>query len=99
MAPCLATWQDVKELIPEFFYQPEFLMNGNKHEMGTRQDGEALGDVILPPWANGSPDDFIKLHRDALESDHVSAHLVRPLSSPHPIPSVLTQRHTSIQSN
>ena len=39
------------------------------------QDGSALGDVELPPWAKGSPDEFVRLQREALESDHVSEHL------------------------
>ena len=39
------------------------------------QDGSALGDVELPPWAQGSPDEFVRLQREALESDHVSEHL------------------------
>jgi hypothetical protein len=34
-----------------------------------------VDDVLLPPWANGSPEEFIRLHREALESDHVSANL------------------------
>lgn len=28
---------DVKELLPEFFYQPEFLRNANGFDLGTRQ--------------------------------------------------------------
>lgn len=39
------------------------------------QDGTALSDVELPPWAKGSPDEFVRLQREALESDHVSEHL------------------------
>ena len=31
---------------------------------GTKQSGEALGDVILPPWAKGCPIEFIRLHRE-----------------------------------
>lgn len=31
--------------------------------------------MILPPWANGSPKEFIRLHRLALESEYVSMHL------------------------
>lgn len=29
----------------------------------------------LPPWARGSPDEFVRLQREALECDHVSEHL------------------------
>ena len=32
-------------------------------------------DVELPPWANGSPEEFVRRHREALESPYVSAHL------------------------
>ena len=39
------------------------------------QDGISLDDVVLPPWANGSVDDFVRLHREALEGEHVSEHL------------------------
>ncbi|KAG8519670.1 WD repeat- and FYVE domain-containing protein 4 [Galemys pyrenaicus] len=39
------------------------------------QDGTALGDVQLPPWADGDPRKFISLHRQALECDFVSANL------------------------
>lgn len=31
--------------------------------------------MVLPPWAHNSPEEFIRIQRDALESDHVSAHL------------------------
>uniref|UniRef100_A0A8C5NWV7 WD repeat and FYVE domain containing 4 n=1 Tax=Jaculus jaculus TaxID=51337 RepID=A0A8C5NWV7_JACJA len=66
---------DVRELTPEFFYLPEFLTNHNAVEFGCMQDGTALGDVQLPPWADGDPRKFISLHRQALESDFVSANL------------------------
>uniref|UniRef100_A0A7M4FMA4 WDFY family member 4 n=1 Tax=Crocodylus porosus TaxID=8502 RepID=A0A7M4FMA4_CROPO len=66
---------DVRELIPEFFYLPEFLTNSNNFEFGNMQDGTVMGDVQLPPWADGDPHKFINLHRQALESDYVSAHL------------------------
>ncbi|KAG3038458.1 BEACH domain-containing protein [Phytophthora cactorum] len=67
--------QDVKELIPEFFYLPEFLENVNKCLFGTSQTGVVVGDVELPPWANGSPTEFVRLNRAALESPYVSANL------------------------
>jgi len=77
-----ATWEgvntnpaDVKELIPEFFYLPEFLKNGNGIDFGTKQKGERIGDVILPPWARGSAEEFVRINRAALESEYVSLHL------------------------
>ena len=45
---------DVRELIPEFFYLPDFLENQNRFDMGYKQNGEPLDDVLLPPWAKGS---------------------------------------------
>ncbi|BFZ02583.1 hypothetical protein BsWGS_05621 [Bradybaena similaris] len=66
---------DVKELIPEFFYLPDFLLNKNNFDLGAKQNGVALGDVILPPWAKDDPREFIRVHRQALECDYVSAHL------------------------
>uniref|UniRef100_A0A3B3CRJ3 Neurobeachin-like protein 2 n=1 Tax=Oryzias melastigma TaxID=30732 RepID=A0A3B3CRJ3_ORYME len=76
-----AAWQarmespaDVKELIPEFFYFPEFLQNMN-FDLGHLQiSQEAVTDVELPRWAT-SREDFIRKHRKALESEHVSSHL------------------------
>ena len=52
---CNTSLADVKELIPEFFYCADFLQNGGRYDLGVRQDGERLGDVVLPPWARGSP--------------------------------------------
>ena len=66
---------DVKELIPEFFYLHDFLVNANRFDLGCKQSGVALDDVVLPPWAKNDPREFIRLHRAALESDYVSQHL------------------------
>ena len=68
----LESTADVKELIPEFFYLPEFLENNNSNVFGKRQDGSVVDNVVLPKWANGSTRTFIQTMRDALESDHVS---------------------------
>ena len=65
---------EVKELTPEWFTLPEFLRNVNGYEFGKMQSNESVGDVELPPWAS-SPEDFIRINREALESDYVSAHL------------------------
>ncbi|XP_048453045.1 lysosomal-trafficking regulator [Rhincodon typus] len=63
---------DVKELIPEFFYLPEFLVNREGFDFGMRQNGERVNHVNLPPWARNDPRLYILIHRQALESDHVS---------------------------
>ena len=34
-----------------------------------------MGNVFLPPWARGSVREFIRKHREALESDYVSENL------------------------
>lgn len=65
---------DCKELTPEFFYCPEFLRNLNKLNLGQKQNREYLGDAVLPPWAS-SPEEFIRINREALESDYVSENL------------------------
>ncbi|CAF0761899.1 unnamed protein product, partial [Didymodactylos carnosus] len=66
---------DVKELIPEFFYLPDFLLNINKFDLGKKQNGLILNDVLLPTWAKGDAREFIRIHRMALESDYVSSHI------------------------
>ncbi|KAH9516818.1 hypothetical protein DERF_007537 [Dermatophagoides farinae] len=55
--------QNVKELIPEFFFLPE-IFHGNN----------LMKNVKLPPWAD-TPESFIRIHRMALESDLVSCQL------------------------
>ncbi|KIH94576.1 hypothetical protein SPBR_05474 [Sporothrix brasiliensis 5110] len=66
---------DVRELIPEFFCLPEFLVNINGYDFGRRQDGSKIDNVLLPPWAKGDPNIFIAKHREALESPYVSQNL------------------------
>lgn len=55
--------QNVKELIPEFFYLPEMFSSS----LG-------LPEVELPPWAR-STEHFVRCHRMALESELVSCQL------------------------
>ncbi|XP_023246507.1 lysosomal-trafficking regulator [Copidosoma floridanum] len=62
---------DVKELIPEFFYLPEFLLNYEGFDFGVRQNGCPVGDVELPKWSGGDARLFVLAHRAALESDVV----------------------------
>ncbi|VEU22887.1 DEKNAAC103984 [Brettanomyces naardenensis] len=66
---------DVRELIPEFYYLPEFLVNSNHFDFGTLQDGTPVNDVELPPWAKNDPLIFVQKMRQALESSYVSEHL------------------------
>lgn len=66
---------DVRELTPEFFYLPEFLVNSNHFEFGKQQNGSAVNDVELPKWAKGDAKIFISKNREALESPYVSQNL------------------------
>lgn len=74
---CYNNAADVKELIPEFFYLAEFLRNSNGYNMGVKQSTlQPIDDVVLPAWAS-SPEDFVRQHRAALESEYVSSNLHR----------------------
>jgi WD40 repeat protein len=67
---------DVKELIPEFYSLPNFLLNGNNLNLGQRQiNDSSINHVYLPAWSRCSSIEFIRLHRAALESDYVSSQL------------------------
>lgn len=75
---CLNNMADFKELIPEFYdvdNNGDFLVNSLKINFGKRADGTPVNNVILPPWAENSPQKFISTLRAALESEHVSKHL------------------------
>ncbi|GFS19430.1 lysosomal-trafficking regulator [Elysia marginata] len=66
---------DVKELIPEFFFLPEMFINSEGFDFGVRQNGEPVNDVRLPAWCDGDARLFVLIHRQALESAYVTAHL------------------------
>src|SRR3990167_7450258 len=72
---CLTNPSDVKELIPEFFYQAEFLENKNQFVFGYYNDIKVDCDIELPVWANGDVYKFLSIHSKALESEYVSANL------------------------
>jgi factor associated with neutral sphingomyelinase activation len=76
---CTTNHTDVKELIPEFFdtaLSPEhWLTNHQQLDLGTTQNLQRVNDIQLPPWACGSPLDFVRKNREALESEYVSQHL------------------------
>ena len=62
---CTHDSMDVKELIPEFFYNPEFLHNRNNLNLGHLPSGENISSIVLPPWAS-SPHEFVQMNRTAL---------------------------------
>jgi len=68
------TPMDFRELTPEFYYFPDFLVNSNEYDLG--KVAKAHGDVELPPWAS-SPYDFIRKNRAALESPIAAEKLPR----------------------
>lgn len=73
---CTRNPGDVKEAIPELYYLPELFVNATGFDLGRPQStGEPIGDVELPPWARGDPWEFVRRHREALESEHVSLRL------------------------
>ena len=65
----------MRELIPEFYFMPEMLMNANKVNFGQRQDDVEVDNVVLPKWAQQNPYLFVMYLREALESPYVSANL------------------------
>lgn len=69
---------DYRELIPEFFFMPEVMMNLNHIDFGdldhSDNSEQEPGNVELPNWTQ-SAFEFIYLHRKALESDYVSSML------------------------
>jgi hypothetical protein len=67
--------QDVRELIPEFYYLPDFLVNTNHFDFGETQRGKTVHDVTLPRWAKDDPKRFVRINRQALESEYVSKNL------------------------
>ena len=64
---------DYLELIPEFFFAPEFLENRDHFDLGYNGD-KKVDNVELPNWAK-TPYEFIYLNRKALESEYVSKYL------------------------
>ena len=71
---CQRDTSDVKELIPEFYYLPEMFVNSNGYRLGRLDDGVKVNDVELPAWAN-TPEEFVRINRQALESEFVSCQM------------------------
>ena len=73
---CLNNPGSLKELIPEFYEDNiEFLVNSKKINMGINTKGEKIDDIILPPWSDKNPEKFLKIMKNALESNFVNEHI------------------------
>jgi hypothetical protein len=66
---------DVRELLPEFFYLPELLLNINKLNLGFMHTEERVHNVELPEWSNQNPYIFCYVMRKLLECKDVSTSL------------------------
>ncbi|KAK8860227.1 hypothetical protein M9Y10_011892 [Tritrichomonas musculus] len=71
---CKTNHNDYRELIPEFFLMPEFLVNRDHFDLGI-SSGKKIDDVVLPKWAHDNPLEFIYKNRKALESEYVTQNL------------------------
>ena len=68
---------DLRELIPEFFCFPEMFYNMNDLNLGSIKDEKTkqmkpVNDILLPPYSNNDGYQFIKIHRELLESIEIS---------------------------
>ena len=80
---CASTQKsDLRELIPELFCFPEMLLNNNDFNLGEIKDPftkeqkiKIIQEVVAPKWCQNNAYDFIKKHRELLESFEISNHL------------------------
>jgi hypothetical protein len=71
----LEKYSDNRELIPEFFYQPEMFINLNCNNFGRRtSDSRRIDDVLIPEGTSNAVD-FVYQHRLILDSKHISGNL------------------------
>ena len=61
---------DIREIIPEFFYFPEILLNLNDLNLGKLNGNVEINNVITP--CNNNPYEFISTMKNVLESENVS---------------------------
>ena len=71
---------DVRELIPEFYMLPEFLMNKNnlnlsQNKSNTDNNIVIINDVKLPLWCNNNPINFVVTLRRYLENNVVNSNI------------------------
>ena len=64
---------DIRELIPEFFYLPEMFININDINLGKKENGEKVDDVLTP--CNNNKYKFIELMKNIFESNKISSTL------------------------
>lgn len=65
--------QDLKESLPEFYFQPEFFMNvNNVHFENQPNEDWRFNQFELPKWAKNNPFNFVYINRLLLESDQVN---------------------------
>ena len=82
---CVTMTTDVRELIPEFFYIPDFLMNVNNLNLDQVIDNDnnnlsnmsvkKVNNVSLPKWCNSLPTMFIIKQRLQLENINTNSNL------------------------
>ncbi|VDK47032.1 unnamed protein product [Anisakis simplex] len=72
---------DVKELIPEFFSLPEMFINSNHFDLGIKQNGITLDDVVLPRWAKAAVESFNVYHHLFYEGNVDFENIDDPLTS------------------
>ena len=64
---------DVRELIPEFFCFPEMFFNLNDLDLGIKDNGTKVNDVVTP--CRNNPYEFSSLMRNILENDEISSNI------------------------
>lgn len=71
----ITSLNNYRELPPDFFFQPETLINMNQFDFGKNKYG-VVNDVEFPKWVpNNDAYEFVYMMRKALESQYVSEFL------------------------
>ncbi|MCQ2820200.1 MAG: hypothetical protein MJ252_23285, partial [archaeon] len=66
---------DLREVIGEFYYLPEMFLNMNHLNLGQKEDGAWVEDVVCPTWSDNNAYKFTSILRTALESDYASQNI------------------------
>ena len=70
---CTSLKTDIRELIPEFFYLPEMFLNLNDINLGKKEDGEKVDDVLTP--CDNNKYKFVELMKNLLENNNISSNI------------------------